>query len=74
MIIFKYISEKYPGGAMTPEDFYLKTYNENLQENIGKSAKYLDMPYPIKSNTTLYIYIGIITVLIIILLYLIAKR
>jgi len=51
----KYVSEKYPGGEMTPEDFYLKTYNQTLQDNINESTKDLQSKFPILNNNMLYI-------------------
>jgi hypothetical protein len=69
----KYVSEKYPGGEMTPEDFYLKTYNQTLQDNINESTKDLYSKFPILDKNMLYITIGIIGILLLIILFLMLK-
>ena len=68
----KYVSEKYPGGEMTPEEFYLKTYNQTLQDNINESTKDLQSKYP-NTNNMLYITIGTIVILTIIIIFLLLK-
>ena len=69
----KYISEKYPGGAMSPEEFYLKAYNETLQDNINQSTIDLNSKYPISTNMIFYGTIAIITLVSIIILIIIFR-
>jgi hypothetical protein len=68
----KYIAEKYPGGQLSPEDFYLQVYNQTLQESINESNKYL--AYSTMSNLKLYIFLTIIILGSIIALYLYFKK
>jgi len=68
----KYISEKYPGGAMSPEEFYLKAYNETLQDNINQSTIDLNSKYPITPNTIFYgtiVIISVVSIIILIILF-----
>ena len=53
---------------MSPEDFYLKAYNETLQDNINQSTIDLKSKYPISPNTIFYGTIVIIVLLSIIIL------
>ena len=70
----KYISEKYPGGSMSPEDFYMITYNQTLQDNINESNSDLTFKYFTKSNITFYFSIIIMILLLIIMFYMLYKR
>ena len=64
----KYISEKYPGGSVSPEDFYFNAYNQTLQDNIKESTIALHSKYPITPNMIFYITISIISLVSIIIL------
>ena len=69
----KYISEKYPGGSMSPEDFYFNIYNQTLQDNINESIVDLHSKYPMSSNTILYGTISIIVLISIIILFILFR-
>ena len=69
----KYISEKYPGGSMSPEDFYFNIYNQTLQDNINESTVDLHSKYPMSSNTILYGTISIIVLISIIILFILFR-
>ena len=65
----KYISEKFSGGVMSPNDFYLKIYNQTLEDNIKESTTDLTYKYPIISNIIRYGIIALLTIIILFLLF-----
>ena len=63
-----YINKKYPGSVETPEEFYIKAFNESIQNNVTRSDKLKNF---LNTNTNnynynyiLYIIIGIIIILL----------
>ena len=68
----KYIADKYPGGQLSPEDYYLQVYNQTLQDSINESNKYL--AYSTISNLKLYIFVTIIILASITAVYLYFKK
>jgi hypothetical protein len=71
----KYISEKYPGGSMSPEEYYMTIYNQTLQENLNESNVDLYSIYPMNSNILFYVSVSVsIIVLLLIAFYMIYKR
>ena len=69
----KYIAEKYPGGKVSPEDFYFQVYNQTLQDNINESTKYLNSSGGFL-NLKLYIFMTIIVLGIVVALYLYFRK
>lgn len=68
----KYINKNYPETSITPEEFYVKTYNETLESNLELSKKLLEsQPIPVsqqQNNYLVYIIIGL-SIIILILLF-----
>ena len=66
-----YINKKYPGSIESPEEFYIKAFNESIENNISRSNK---LKNSLNTNNTnnynLYIFIGInILIIILIIVY-----
>lgn len=59
-----YLNKIYPGSSMTPSEFYKKAFNEDINENLKNSQKYLTMIYPKSKNYLMYIIIFSIIIII----------